>query len=110
MDSKHKIGVVTAATLVVGLAAFGVSFLFAGVGHGSYLPFAILFPYSFLSTVVLGGGIGIVAATLMLAQFPSYGILLGRAWLRGGLRWRTTWVIVVHFLLATVCTVIFFGN
>ena len=107
MNSTRKIGVVAAATLVVGLATFGVSLLSAGVGHGSYLPFAIFFPYSFLATVGLGGDIGIVAGTLTLAQFPVYGVVLGRAWLRDDLRRRATWVIVAHVLVATVCSVIF---
>ena len=108
MEQSRKIGVVTALTVVVAVACFGVSFLSAGVGHGSYLPFAIFFPYSFLATVLLGGGIGVIAGTLTLAQFPVYGVVLGRAWLRDSLRRRAAWVIVTHVLFATVCTVIFF--
>jgi hypothetical protein len=108
MDSSRKIGVVAALTVVVGVVAFVVSFLSAGVGHGSYLPFAIFFPYSFLATVLLGGGIGDIAGTLTLAQFPVYGLILGRAWLRDYLRRRAAFLIIAHVVVAAICTVIFF--
>lgn len=110
MEPSRKIGVVTALTVVVSVVAFGVSLLSAGAGHGSYLPFAIFFPYSFLAIVLLEGEIGIIAGTLILVQFPMYGFVLGCAWLRDRLRWPAAWVIVTHILVAIVCTVIFIAT
>ena len=106
MEKSHKIGIVTALTIVSALACFGISALSAGVGHGSYLPFAVFFPYAFLASDVFGG-IGIIAAFLALAQFPSYGAVLGRAWIHDRLRPAVARLAIVHSIAAVVCAVIF---
>ena len=110
MEPSRKIAVVTTLTVVVALVCLGLSFLFAGVGHGSYLLFAIFFPYAFLATVLLGGNIGVLAGVLTLAQFPVYGVVLGRAWLRDRLRQGAGFIIIAHVALAGICAVIFFRS
>jgi hypothetical protein len=110
MNSSAKIGLVATATLIVAIAALGACFLSAGVGHGSYLPFAILFPYSFLTSVALGGGIDAGSGALALVQFPFYGVTLGYAWFRGGLGRRTSWILATHLLAAAASAVSFFRS
>ena len=94
----------------MGLVAFVVAIYSAAGGHGSYMPFAVLFPYSFLATVALGDGIGVVAGTLTLAQFPVYAVVLRRACLTGTLWQRAAWVIATHVLVAAVCVALFFAT
>ena len=110
MTRSLKIGIVAVAMVIAALACFVLSLLSAGVGHGSYFPFAICFPYAFLSVEVLGGDIGLIAGTLMVAQFLVYGIVLGRAWLEDRLPKGAAVVMITHFVVAAVCTVIFYAT
>ncbi len=82
-------------------------FLFAaavttGGGHGSYVLAKILFPFTMLSTVFFGS---IVAPFIAIAilQFPIYGLLLGRANVKGEItRWGTG-LLVIHLLVVLAC-------
>ena len=110
MKSSDKIGVVAAATTTVAIACFVLSLLSAGVGHGSYLPFPISFPYAFLSVELFGGDIGLIAGTLMFAQFLIYGIVVSRAWLADRLSKGAAAVMLTHGVIASVCIVIFYAS
>ena len=107
MRPLGKGALVTALTVVVTLASLGVALIAAGGGHGTYLPFAIFFPYGFLATVVLGGSIGVIAGALTLVQFPLYGIVVGRGWIRDRWRLGAGILLFAHAALALICAVIF---
>lgn len=109
MKSSSRNVIAAAATVIVAFASSAACLLSAGGGHGSYLPFAILFPYSFLS-LSIGPGLGAVAAALAVIQFPVYGVALGRAWLGSSLRRIATLVIGTHVVAATASLVLFFGS
>jgi hypothetical protein len=49
----------------------------AAAGHGTYLPAAVLFPFS-LGLAFWAGSITAPLVALALAQFPVYGVLIGR--------------------------------
>ena len=80
MKKTHKIGIVTALTILSGLVCFSIVWISAAVPHGSYLPLAILFPYAFVARDLVGPDLGVIGAFLALAQFASYGVVLGCAW------------------------------
>jgi hypothetical protein len=61
--------------LIVGALAAVVAVSAAGGGHGTYLPAAILFPFTMLISAVLGR-IPAWLAAFALAQFPIYGLLV----------------------------------
>jgi hypothetical protein len=107
MNSLQKIGIVVTVTTTVGLAALGICFFSAGAGHGSYFPFAILLPYSFLPSL-FASETDAVSGPLAIVQFPLYGIVLGRAWLKGDLRWSASWVIGAHVVAALAALTMFF--
>lgn len=96
--------------VVIGLlitpVAMVLAFLSAGAGHGNYVLPRLLFPYSMLLTLVTGDEITGPLLTLALAQFPSYGLLLGVASLLLGkpTLWITlTAIAIAHLSVAAVC-------
>ena len=109
MTRTSKISISVAASVLAMCLSFGASFLSAGVGHGSYLPFAVLFPFAFLASIP-AQRIGAVAGILAVAQFPAYGFVMGRAWLRDTLPRVATYLLITHAIAATVCTVIFLAT
>jgi len=70
-----------------------------GAGHGSYVAARMLFPFSFLLTLV-EGGIGPIGAGLGLLQYPLYGALLGLAMASG--RFQTPIALLALHLIAMV--------
>lgn len=50
----------------------------AGAGHGTYVPAAILFPFTILFSALVGSNPPVLIA-LALAQYPIYGVLVARA-------------------------------
>jgi hypothetical protein len=72
----------------------------AGAGHGTYIPAAILFPY----TMTIAPALGTIAPALIalaLLQYPIYGLLIGVA----KVRFRTSTILAcVHgaFVLAAL--------
>jgi hypothetical protein len=85
--------------LVIGGVAACVALAAAGAGHGSYLPAALLFPFSMLIASAVGTvNPGIVV--LALAQYPVYGAaVIGKA-KSSKVAWLT--VVGLHFVGAAV--------
>ena len=65
---------IIAGVLFGALAAF-VAVGAAGAGHGTYVPAAVLFPYTMFFSVLVGS-IAPVLVALALVQYPVYGALL----------------------------------
>lgn len=65
-------------SMIAGSVAVVVSVLLAGGGHGSYVPAALCFPWTMLSTLK-NSEITEPFAYLALVQFPLYGVLIGAA-------------------------------
>ena len=65
-------------SMIVGSVAVVVSVFLAGGGHGSYVPAALCFPWTMLSTLA-NQEITDPFAYLALVQFPLYGTLIGAA-------------------------------
>ena len=92
--------------LIISLVATPL-FLFAaagaaGAGHGSYFLAKILFPFTMLSTVLFGSIIAPFIAIAFL-QFPIYGLVLGRANVKGNIaRWGAR-LMVIHVMAVLVC-------
>ena len=55
-----------------------IGVLAAGGGHGTYLPAALLFPFTML-LASFTSSIAAPAVALAVLQFPAYGYLAGRA-------------------------------
>lgn len=68
----------TIAGLCFGVLAALVAAGAAGGGHGTYVPAAILFPFT-MSISALVGKIPTVLVALALAQYPIYGVLVALA-------------------------------
>ncbi len=67
-------------TLIFSLLTIPLAFLvifFGGGGHGSYLPFLILFPVGIVG-IFVSEGLKTLFFILGLLQFPVYGFLLDR--------------------------------
>jgi hypothetical protein len=73
---RWLIGVVAGA--VFGALATLLAAGAAGAGHGTYVPAAILFPYT-MSISALMGTIALPLIALAFLQYPIYGWLMGRA-------------------------------
>ena len=85
-----------------GLLFGGVGFWFAasaaGLGHGTYLPAAILFPYTMIGSVIVGS-ISPVLIGLALLQYSLYGGISAQ---RPG-SWRAvSWLHAAAALVAVV--------
>jgi hypothetical protein len=72
-----------------------------GAGHGSYVAARMLFPFSFLLTLV-EGGIGPIGTGLGLLQYPLYGALLGRAMASGRFRIPIA-LLALHLIAVITC-------
>lgn len=75
-----------------------LGFASGGAGHGDYILTTILFPYSVLLIFTLGSMIpSLITATLMILQFPAYGIILGYSFER---RRKFLWAFIlgIHIL------------
>jgi hypothetical protein len=88
--------------LFVGLGAFWWSLSAARLGHGTYIPAAILFPYSMIVAVPISN-IGSALIAFALIQFPVYGALIALS-----ARPRTTGLILggVHFSAAVIACIL----
>ena len=86
---------------VIEVLAIVLAFISTGFGHGSYVMARLLFPYSFLGTL-LEGAIGPVSMCIGLIQFPLYGILIGRE-ASSALKRDRTLLAVGHLVAAFVC-------
>jgi hypothetical protein len=78
-------GVITASSLFFCI-------VFAGAGHGTYVPCVIFFPFSMLLAIRYGE-IGAISFLLALAQFFVYAFILD--WKR-----RAAWLLVILHIAA----------
>jgi len=83
-NAHAKILVVGVATAAAEVGAFCLAAYLKGEDH-NFLPFALLFPIPFLLSIPFLHVLAL-AVIAMLAQFPIYGYLVGRAWIRGNFR------------------------
>jgi len=84
------------AGLFIGILAAWFALAAAGGGHGTYVPAAILFPFTMLISVK----VGIISPVLLagaLAQYPIYGFLLA---IGRHPRWRWAGLACVHMVFA----------
>ena len=81
----------------------------AGGGHGSYLLAKILFPFTMLSTLVFGSII-VPAIALAVLQFPVYGLVLGRANVKGSVDTHAAVLLLVHMLGVAACFILICDN
>ena len=88
----------TLSGIGVGSVTLWLAVMFAGGGHGTYLPAAIFFPYTMLSTL-LTRQISIPAIGLAILQFPVYGAVVGCAE-SGSIRWqRARLILALHVIV-----------
>jgi hypothetical protein len=87
--------VITPICLLLGVAS-------GGGGHGNYLYAIILFPFTMLSALIFNS-ITIPFVALAVAQFPIYGILLGRGNVRSKLPRVAIVLLMTHALFAAAC-------
>lgn len=85
------------AGVVVGTLAAGVATWAAGGGHGTYIPGALLFPFTMLLAIA-GGEISPLLLGFALVQFPAYGYLLA---LREKVAAMPVGLALVHTVAAT---------
>ena len=81
----------------------------AGVGHGSYLPFALIFPFAFMVAAAAPDALPLIWA-VALAQFPIYGFVVGRRWISYPLRKAVFLIWVTHGVVAVMSAVIYFSQ
>jgi hypothetical protein len=103
VSHAQKIGVSIITTVGVTAVASFIALQAAGIGLGSYIPAALLFPFALLAAFVIHHADWLLMK-LALSQFPIYRLVLGRAWLRGRLPSAAVSVTVVHVLAALGCT------
>ena len=97
------------ASLVATPLLLGTAFAYAGAGHGSYLLAKVLFPLTMLSSVAFSS-ITAPFIILAIAQFPAYGLLLGRANLKGKLaRWAIA-LTAIHLMAVCACNALVSEN
>lgn len=97
------------ASIVVGTLALAVTLLFAGSGHGTYLPAKLLFPYTMLSTVS-GGSISEVFLVIAVVQFPFYGLILGLAAKAHNFGFAVKLITIVHIVSVFLCLMLIGEN
>ncbi len=93
----HLVGLAIGFVVMPIAAVLGV--VSGGAGHGDYFLAKMLFPFTMLSTFVLGS-ITLPFVLLALAQFPIYGWLVGHS--ARHRKWMPTLAMAVAHILATV--------
>ena len=89
-SSEAKALVIGLLTFVSEVGALLVAAHFR-VTNDRVLAFSLLFPFGFIFPLP-SAGFPVLPAVLMLAQFPVYGYVVGRAWIRQ--RFRKTFLIL----------------
>jgi hypothetical protein len=87
--------VATPICLLLGIAS-------GRAGHGDYFLAKLLFPFTMLSTIPFGS-ITVPFILLAVAQFPAYGMILGRANEKGKFMHAAVVMLAVHVLAAASC-------
>jgi hypothetical protein len=83
------------AGLLISIPLLILVVLFAGGGHGTYLPAKVLFPYTMLLAMT-ARTITNPLIVLAIAQFPVYGLIIDRAIRNGTVRKATVGVAFLH--------------
>jgi hypothetical protein len=99
------VGLSIAVTPVCLLLAVGSG----GAGHGDYFLAKVLFPFAILSTRIFDS-ITFPFLALAVAQFPIYGIILGRAHVKSKLPTAAAAILIAHALSVAACLLIPGGN
>ncbi len=94
---------------VVGVLALAFAFLFAGAGHGTYLPAKLLFPYTMLSTALLGL-IPDALVAIAVVQFPIYGLILGLAAKTHNFGFAARLIAIIHVVFSFLCLLLIGEN
>lgn len=102
MSHAQKIVVTVVMTVAVTIIAALIALQSMRGGHGSYIPAALLFPFALLPAFAIDHADWLLI-TLALLQFPIYGTVLGRAWLRGRLPRASLVVTIAHSVVALGC-------
>lgn len=97
---SHRLG----ALLFIGSTLIGAGLLYvalaaARVGHGTYVPAMMAFPFATLSAAAFEGSIPPLVI-LAIVQFPLYGLILWIGLIRKRLGIVATTLIVLHVLAA----------
>lgn len=102
MSHAQRIGISAIITAGVTIVAAFFALEAMGIGHGSHIPAALLFPFAFLTAFVVHHADWFLM-TVVFSQFPIYGTILGRAWLRERLPGAAISVVVVHVVAVLGC-------
>lgn len=81
----------------------------AGAGHGNYFWAKVLFPFTLLSVLVFDS-ITTPFIALAVIQFPCYGLILGKANVRGRLGRYAGLLLLIHSLAVIACFVLANAN
>ena len=96
----HLVGLAVGLLVMPLAATLGI--ISAGAGHGDYFLAKVLFPFTMLSTFLLGS-ITLPFVLVALAQFPVYGWLVGQS--ARHKRWVGTLSMAVAHLTAVACNI-----
>ena len=91
--------------VVTGAVALWISVAAAAGGHGTYLPAALLFPFT-MGLAVLAGSITPPLVALAFAQYPLYGWLA----IRKGTRKSTLRLLAIHVSAVALALVAVTGS
>jgi hypothetical protein len=86
----------TISGFIVGAIAVWIVAVTVAGGHGSYVPAAILFPFSMAPSVAIGY-VPTILIIVGLAQYPLYGVF---AAYRGASRSKFLWLGGIHTIAA----------
>jgi hypothetical protein len=89
------------AGLLISIPLLIVVVLFAGGGHGTYLPAKVLFPYTMLLAMTAAKTTTNPLIVLAIAQFSVYGLIIDRA-TRSGTAMKTAVGVAFLHLAALV--------
>jgi hypothetical protein len=86
---------VNVAAIPLTIIGLSVSFAYAGVGHGSYLPFVAFFPWGAIFLIL---GIPVPAFMIACLQFSIYAAAINVATKGGWLRFLVYGLLGIHLL------------
>ena len=98
-NKAHIIGL--AIGVVLTLITMIIVMITAGVGHGSYKPATIFFPYTILLSMA-ASFLSWLFVALAFVQFPLYGWMIGRALQPGRQRYALWLIPGAHVIAVTI--------
>jgi len=87
--------------LIITVLCLLVTIIFAGGGHGTYIPAKIIFPFTMI-LVNLNNEISVVGFIIAIIQIPFYGAILANK-----PKWKY-FLFGIHFLAISLC--FYFNN